>query len=152
VCFVYQGVDTARKIQALKQVVVGGLDYLGKATIIGMCFSQRSAAVENLERAGFSDRLDGFLSRVQNMLDSHYRKEYPNNPVPQVQAVTGRRYVKVIRTVQGSGSVYCFIDRGNGDVLKPASYAAPAKHARSNIYSDDYGLSGVGPYGASYLR
>ena len=60
----------------------------------------------------------------------------------------GNRYVKVIR---GSG-VHCFVDKTNGDVLKPASWKAPAKHARGNIFDVKNGLDWMGPHGPAYLR
>lgn len=60
----------------------------------------------------------------------------------------GRRYMKVCR----GGSVYAFVDTTNGDVLKPASWKAPAKHARGNIFADDNGLNCCGPYSVAYLR
>jgi hypothetical protein len=48
--------------------------------------------------------------------------------------------------------IYAFIDRMTGDVLKPAGRNAPAKHARSNIFDETNGLSGVDWYGPIYLR
>ena len=55
---------------------------------------------------------------------------------------TGKRYYKIVQqefeTVEKSkyygqyrdGSVHCFVDKETGDVYKPASWAAPAKHIR----------------------
>jgi hypothetical protein len=43
------------------------------------------------------------------------------------------------------------VDRTNGDILKAASYKAPAKHARGNVLRDDR-LNAVGRYGANYMR
>lgn len=60
----------------------------------------------------------------------------------------GSRYVKVVR----KGSVHCFVDKRNGDVLKAASWRAPAKHARGNIFDNSNGLKYMGPYGPAYLR
>lgn len=60
----------------------------------------------------------------------------------------GRRYVKVIY----NHSVHSFIDMNNGDVLKPASFKAPAKHARGNLFDEKNGLAGMGPHGPAYLR
>lgn len=63
----------------------------------------------------------------------------------------GRKYARVfMERAEGSRSVYCFVDRKTGDVLKAASWKAPAKHARGNIYAADP-LAGVGQYGAAYL-
>jgi hypothetical protein len=49
-------------------------------------------------------------------------------------------------------SVYCFVDKTNGNILKSASWKAPAKHARGNIFSENNGLENMGPYGAAYLK
>jgi len=63
----------------------------------------------------------------------------------------GRLYARVyLEQRSGSRSVYCFVDRSNGDVLKAASWKTPAKHVRGNIYAADP-LAGVGVYGANYL-
>lgn len=60
----------------------------------------------------------------------------------------GRKFCKILR----GSDIYCFIDLTNGDVLMAATYRAPAKHARSNIFAADLGLSGVSEYGANYLK
>lgn len=39
-----------------------------------------------------------------------------------------------------------------GDILKPASYKAPAKHARGNLFAADGGIECVNHYGPEYLR
>lgn len=75
--------------------------------------------------------------------------------VPKV----GRKYVKIVRkdvwegeVREESGSAYAFIEKATGNVYKPASWAAPAKHARGNIFAADRGLNCVGRYGIAYLR
>ena len=60
----------------------------------------------------------------------------------------GNRYVRVLR----GGSAHCFVDKTNGDVLKPHNWKAPAKHARGNIYDAKNGLGWMGEYGPAYLR
>lgn len=69
----------------------------------------------------------------------------------------GKKYAKVMEQVwihqnKGQSTLFCFIDMENGDVLKPASWKAPAKHARGNIYDEFNGVNGVDSYGAKYLR
>jgi len=67
----------------------------------------------------------------------------------------GKRYIKVCTGIEETskvGSSYCFIDKTNGNVLKPASWSSPAKHARGNIFDADNGLDCCGPYGVTYLR
>ena len=39
-----------------------------------------------------------------------------------------------------SGRLVCFIDKTSGDIYKPASSKIPAKHARGNVDSDQYGM------------
>jgi hypothetical protein len=39
-----------------------------------------------------------------------------------------------------SGRIVCFIDKNSGDIYKPATYKTPAKHARGNVDSDQYGM------------
>lgn len=47
----------------------------------------------------------------------------------------GKKYFKLVsRDTNGSGgSVWAFVDKTTGEIFKPASYAAPAKHARGNV-------------------
>ena len=71
------------------------------------------------------------------------------SPIPKEWEVrVGSRYVKIIR----DHSVHCFVDVATGDVLKPATFKAPAKHARGNIFDEHNGLGSMGPYGPAYLR
>jgi hypothetical protein len=80
-----------------------------------------------------------------------YTKYCDENDYSQRDTFTcsdGQRYMKVIR---GSG-VHCFVDKTTGDVLKPANWKAPAKHARGNIFDVKNGLGWMGPHGPAYLR
>ena len=50
---------------------------------------------------------------------------------------SGRKYHKLImETGAGSRSVHAFIDKNTGEVYKPASFKAPAKHVRYNLLSE----------------
>jgi len=66
---------------------------------------------------------------------------------------TGRKYHKIIMDANGSRSVHAFIDKKNGDVFKPASFKAPAKHVRFNlcIMSDREWLMENADWAGSYL-
>lgn len=84
-----------------------------------------------------------------------YAKTWPNRRAAADSAwgvTTGPKYIKVLH----DGATHSFVMRaGNegGDVFKPASFAAPAKHARGNIFDDHNGLRSMGPYyGPAYLR
>jgi hypothetical protein len=96
-----------------------------------------------------SNAFKSFFSSLQSYIDVHMGKHFPTNPRQEFYSIDGRRYIKVC--IHGSG-VYCFIDKRNGDVLKPAGWTAPAKHARGNIFDESNGLKHCGPYGVAYLR
>lgn len=61
----------------------------------------------------------------------------------------GSKYAKVCH----GNSVHTFVELNTGDILKAATFRAPAKNGvRGSVYADDHGLSVVGQYGANYLR
>ena len=102
----------------------------------------------------FEAVLRDFLGRSQEAMDVYFDKG--NMSVHYVlSCVEGRRYVKVIcsdeNNADSSGYVWAFIDKRNGDILKAASWKAPARHARSNIY-DGNSTRWIGPSGPAYLR
>lgn len=57
---------------------------------------------------------------------------------PTVSVQAGRKYWKLVVENGGPGStsVWAFVDKITLDVYKPASWAAPAKHARGNAKAD----------------
>ena len=92
----------------------------------------------------FSDALETFVAGCTRIAAKNSTK---------FSVTVGRRYAKVV--ADGGSvhcSVHCFVDRDNGDVLKAASWSAPAKHARGNIFDESNGLRLMGPYGPAYLR
>lgn len=68
-------------------------------------------------------------------------------------AEPGRKYIRIVEETYGSNrSVYAFIDQ-NGNIYKPASWKAPAKHVRGSMFDPDYSWGrALGPYGVAYLR
>ncbi len=102
----------------------------------------------------FVDRVDQFIAAVQAKTDAYTAANF-KNLTPDTIGMTnpwGKRYIRITRNSTSSGSVHCFIDRTNGDILKADGYTKPAKHARGNIFADDLGMSCMDPYGPKYLR
>ena len=67
---------------------------------------------------------------------------------------SGRKYHKLImETGAGSRSVHAFVDKKTGEVYKPASFKAPAKHVRFNlcIISDREWLLANADWAGGYL-
>jgi len=102
--------------------------------------------------------VDMLVKGVQKKINVYYKKEYSNLKPPTLQIKKGKRYIKIIKVEQGGGgsSVFTFIDAKEGqtfgDILKAASFRAPAKHARGNVFDGSWGVNSVGVYGPAYLR
>jgi hypothetical protein len=85
------------------------------------------------------------------MLVQYYTEQFAVLESPTVEISMGKRFARIIKKRGLNMDAYGFIDLKNGDLLKSASWKAPAMHARGNIFNQDM-LSGCGPYGMAYLK
>jgi len=102
----------------------------------------------------FNERFAGFVSKIQREITNYYRNKFAILQIPNVKFLVGSKYIKLVTTSRGDrgSSVYCFVNKSTGDIYKAASYAAPAKHARGNIFDEDYAWGkAVNIYGGTYL-
>jgi len=100
----------------------------------------------------FEARLAIWLAGAQKMIDDNSVNSTLRREVLSIGR--GKRYIRIVRITEGytSGSVHAFIDTTNGDVLKPATWKAPAKTARGNLFDATNGLGRMTSYGPEYLR
>jgi hypothetical protein len=100
----------------------------------------------------FTVALQSFIEKASYMIENHIKENYTFVSAGKLEFTEGNRYVKIIK-VEASQSrfVWAFVDKKTGDILKPASWKAPAKGVRGNIFNDDP-LKGIGPYGPHYLK
>ena len=87
-------------------------------------------------KGDFDEAMDNLL----NNINTDYHKGFPKNKDMVLSLVAGRKFVKVIN----ENSVWGFVAKKDGvhkglpmkagDVLKAASWRAPAKHTRGNIF------------------
>ena len=91
--------------------------------------------------------LEAVLVKINDAFDIHFRKAFAHVKAPLVKIDgDGRKYLRV-STVDTQVSAYFFIDLTNGDLLKAASYKAPALNfPRGNLFKGDV-LSALTPYG-----
>ena len=107
--------------------------------------------------AQFKKEIEEFASRVQEVVNKHFEKRFPNLTVPTITVKYGRKYAKLIRESSTGArgttqkSVYGFVDAHTGDIYKAATWRAPAKHVRGSIFDADGGMHACGPYGIKYL-
>ena len=67
-----------------------------------------------------------FMEHLNNTMDKPDGYSYELN-------TRGSKYFKVEMNTRGSRSVYCFINKRNGEILKSAGWRAPAKGARGSV-------------------
>lgn len=103
----------------------------------------------------FETALNDFLKAAQEMIvKDHTRQGFTafGSAVLSIDP-KGQKYIRIVSTRHGDQrSVYCFVEKETGNVLKAAGWKTPAKGIRSNIYAEDHGLSGVTAYGAIYHK
>ena len=69
-----------------------------------------------------------------DVLEHDFKRRYPNSDPYKFSIQSGRKYHKILKTDSGEGaSVHAFVDKKTGEVYKPASWKAPAKHVRFNL-------------------
>ena len=113
-----------------------------------------------------NDRIETFCKKVNDMLELSF-KDNMCKAVVEVEYISDKwaRLTKfdIWNDVKSKGgSVYAFICLKDyqtktlgvlktGDIHTPASWKAPAKHARANVFQDNC-ISCASPYGLTYLR
>ena len=101
-------------------------------------YYDKLATIEDDEHiSNFEVALQKFLHHAQRLVPKGV----------EISIDRGPRYIRVVRQDGSSTSVYAFVDRKTGDILKSAGWKGPAKGRRGNIYSGNYGVT---EYGASY--
>ena len=98
----------------------------------------------------YATALQRFIEAVSNREAEYKRKKYPTLTVATFSVMPGRVFDKVVRT-DGQRSVYCFIRKENGAIVKAASWKAPEpkKYERGNIFNVNP-LDGTNVYGVDY--
>jgi hypothetical protein len=97
----------------------------------------------------FQSALSKFVTEAQAVCDLYRTQNFPTLPREVLSVDPGRRYVRIWRNGSQKMS-HCFIDSTNGDVLMCATWRAPAKGARGNIYTGTASDS-MTAHGAKYL-
>ena len=120
--------------------------------------------MDSIETLPFFDQLNKFGLAVSEMIARKWKDAaFTHNAAPRVMVESvGKRYIKLARFEQvpahsgnyKSTSVYCFVDKTNGDLLKGSWKAPVANGVRGNLVNDsmDVLLKKFTEYGPAYLR
>lgn len=100
----------------------------------------------------FKEQLEKYVALVTRLNVEYRAKMGYSDEVHGSIIVTvdeGSKYAKV----SVGSSVHTFIEKSTGNILKAATWRAPAKNGvRGNIYSADIGESVINQFGAKYLK
>lgn len=102
----------------------------------------------------FDTALTAFVAAAQALVNKHFAESCPTLNPPRIEVGGGgKKYIRIAKVeTTGSGcSVYCFVERETGDVLKADSWKRPAKGTRGNIFAAN-NTDGVTAYGVAYNR
>lgn len=99
------------------------------------------------------EQVNAFVEWLQSMMDRTYGE---SSARPTIVIHPGTRNIKVVRNHKSGQpeSVYCFIEKESGKVMKPAGWSAPEpkRYERANIHDPSSWEKGCGPYGVEYRR
>ncbi len=109
----------------------------------------------------FDTALENFRAAAEAVVREHFDRNGYTFAVPGVEIASrrGSRFVKLWTTESRDGetpkrrSIHSFVEIATGDIFKPASTKAHAKHSRGSIYAADAGRSSMSDAGhINYLR
>ena len=90
-----------------------------------------SCDAELLYQKSLPERVLDWTEQLVTCLQDDYNRRYgESNANYKFEIQTGRKYHKIYAKNQG---VHAFVNKETGEVFKPASYKAPAKHVRYDL-------------------
>ena len=97
-----------------------------------------------MDRAAFETALENFRAASEDIILAHFARMEFTFAVPYIETAErrGAKYVKLWSGETHTGQkpsinrIHAFVEIETGDIFKPASTKAPAKHKRGNIYDD----------------
>jgi hypothetical protein len=112
---------------------------------------------------GSTPELVSWLDGVRKIHSDYITENYTHLQPNVFTLEEGGKFIRVVTsgTTGSHRSVYCFIAKVDsttkvlgtvkaGDVLKSASWKAPARHARGNIFDSSNGLAQCNSHGVNY--
>lgn len=117
--------------------------------------------IDKVNTLSFADKLNDFIGAINSAIEIYWNisnMTFDTPPKVYVESV-GRRYIRLVKYARRPhltgpympNSVYAFVDVRNGDVLKAASWKAPAPNGvRTNLSATD-ALNKVTVFGVAYL-
>jgi hypothetical protein len=97
------------------------------------------------------------IPKIQALLTDHYQTHYISLTAPTIRVEKGRKYWKLISVAPhrtgDSSTVYAFIRRSDGAILRPASWKSPELRVKNPVHgyiTDDHCLEWFSSAGVRY--
>jgi hypothetical protein len=102
------------------------------------------------QESRFAEGVSAFLAVATEKRAAYFAKNFPELTPEPLEVQDNLKYIRIV-SAGSQRSVFCFIDKRTGDILKADGWKRPAKHARGNIFTPDHGDRAITPWGAQYL-
>lgn len=97
----------------------------------------------------FMEVFENWFEKCKELVFEHNKAVFSNEALyNKLSYKVNKKYIRVC----DNSSAWAFIDKENGDVLKPASFKTPAKGSRGNIFDKHNGMKYITAYGPAYLN
>ena len=104
-----------------------------------------------------------WFNACQTMIDTYMANSFPTLEREVLEIEEGSKFIKVVKARRHHRCVFAFVAKSGfttktfgtvnaGEIYKPATYKAPAKHARGTILDLSNGMSRMTAYGPEYMR
>jgi len=92
---------------------------------------------DNASPLTFDAALAAFVAAVQEGFDKQNAKMAENFPEGYYKPIVleaGSKNIRLVCTAGHGRSVYCFVRKSDGAILKAAGWKMPAKHSRGSVF------------------
>ena len=101
------------------------------------------------------NQLDDFVTEIETLVHNHYKNRFPNLELPKIGVDNGRKYWRIWKADGSSKSVFGFVRKDDGAILKAATWKAPqtkTKTAVRGYLTDEDRINTCTAYGVVYAR
>ena len=96
-----------------------------------------------------------FVAEIEDIVHTHYREKFPSLTIPTIGFDNGRKYWRIWTKSGSSRSVYGFVRKDDGAILRAATWKAPQTKTKSAVrgyITDPNPLDYCGPYSVKYVQ
>ena len=99
--------------------------------------------------------MDDFVNDIRTMIEDYNEKHFSVLKKPEVGVDNGRKYWRIWKTSGTQRTVYGFVRKDDGAILRAATWKAPQTKTKSAVrgyITDPNPLDYCGPYSVKYVQ